>query len=90
MGFQNLKEDLYYKAKKLTYNAQQQYFQWGPGRYFSSRYYNLTNSFWNTASKSNTQNNNSSKSNGDKVDKIESRINELITEMENIKNKMGN
>ena len=74
----------------LTYNAQQQYFQGGPGRYFNPRYYNVTNSFCSTTPTSTTQNNSFSKSNGDKVDKLESRINELITEMEKIKNKMGN
>ncbi len=29
----------------LTYNAQQQYFQGGPGRYFNPKYYNVSNSF---------------------------------------------
>lgn len=29
----------------LTYNAQQQYFQGGPGRYFSPIYYNVSNPF---------------------------------------------
>lgn len=29
----------------LTYNAQQQYFQGGPGRYFDRRNYNVTNPF---------------------------------------------
>lgn len=29
----------------LTYNAQQQYFQGGPGRYFNYRYYNVSNPF---------------------------------------------
>ena len=31
----------------LTYNAQQQYFQGGPGRYFDPKYYNVSNSFCN-------------------------------------------
>lgn len=74
----------------LTYNAQQQYFQGGPGRCFNTRYYNVTNPFCTTTSKSNQQNNNSNKSTGNKVDELESRINELIIEMEKIKNKIGN
>jgi len=45
----------------LTYNAQQQYFQGGPGRYFSPKYYNVTNPFCNTTSTSTGQNTNSSK-----------------------------
>ena len=40
----------------LTYNAQQQYFQGGPGRYFDSRYYNVTNPFCNTTPANTTQN----------------------------------
>ncbi|MBE6071087.1 MAG: hypothetical protein E7208_03905 [Clostridium butyricum] len=32
----------------LTYNAQQQYFQGGPGRYFNPIYYNVSNPFCNT------------------------------------------
>ena len=73
----------------LTYNAQQQYFEQGPARYFNPRNYNVTNSFFYTTSQNNTPNNSSNKSNCDKVDKLESRINELMVEMEKIKNKMG-
>jgi len=40
----------------LTYNAQQQYFQGGPGRYFNPKYYNVTNPFCNTTSTNSTQN----------------------------------
>lgn len=74
----------------LTYNAQQQYFQGGPGRYFNPQNYNVNNPFCNT--NNTTQNSNSKKSSSieDKVDKItnelESRINDLISEIENIKN----
>lgn len=46
-----------------TYNAQQQYFQGGPGRYFNPKYYNVTNPFCNTASTSSAQNSNSSSDN---------------------------
>ena len=96
----------------LTYNAQQQYFQQGPGRYFNSKNYNVNNSFCNTTPKNTNQNNSSSKerkssnkskeknsnydynrksSSENKVDKIEeleSRINDLIAEMNIIKNKL--
>lgn len=44
----------------LTFNAQQQYFQGGPGRYFNPQYYNVTNPFCSTTSTNTTQNNSSS------------------------------
>lgn len=34
----------------ITYNAQQQYFQGGPGRYFNPIYYNVSNPFCNNTS----------------------------------------
>lgn len=43
----------------LTYNAQQQYFQGGPGRYFNPKYYNVTNPFCNSTPTNTAQNNNS-------------------------------
>ena len=44
----------------LTHNAQQQYFQGGPGRYFNPKYYNVTNPFCNATPTNTTQNNNPS------------------------------
>jgi hypothetical protein len=53
-----------------TYNAQQQYFQGGPGRYFNPKYYNATNPFCTTTSTSSAQNSgsmtNSTNSNNNK------------------------
>lgn len=43
----------------LTYNAQQQYFQGGPGRYFNPKYYNVSNPFCQNTS-GNTEGNTSS------------------------------
>lgn len=43
----------------LTYNAQQQYFEGGPGRYFNPRYYNVSNPFCSNTS-GNTEGNTSS------------------------------
>lgn len=88
-----------------TYNAQQQYFQGGPGRYFSPKYYNVTNPFCNNASTANNQNTSSNKNeennsnhdynikslienNNNKIETLELRINQLMTEIEQIKNKM--
>lgn len=45
-----------------TYNAQQQYFQGGPGRYFNPKYYNESNSFCNNSSTDNNSNTGSNKS----------------------------
>jgi len=44
----------------LTFNAQQQYFQGGPGRYFNPKYYNVTNPFCNATPTNTNQNSNSS------------------------------
>lgn len=38
----------------LTYNAQQQYFQGGPGRYFNPKYFNVSNPFCTNTSGGNT------------------------------------
>jgi hypothetical protein len=46
-----------------TYNAQQQYFQGGPGRYFNTKYYNVTNPFCSTTSTSSAQNSTSNSDN---------------------------
>jgi len=44
----------------LTFNAQQQYFQSGPGRYFNPKNYNVNNSFCSTTPTNAAQNNCSS------------------------------
>lgn len=89
-----------------TYNAQQQYFQGGPGRYFNPKYYNVSNPFCSTTSTSNTQNTSSSKNkeenpnydyniksssenNADKIKELELRINQLTSEIEQLKNEMN-
>ena len=41
----------------LTFNAQQQYFQGGPGRYFNPKNYNVSNSFCSTPPTNTAQNN---------------------------------
>ena len=79
----------------LTYNAQQQYFQGGPARYFNPKNYNVANQFCNTNQNNTTQNSSSSKSNKknsssqnkvDKINELESRIDDLIAEIQIIKN----
>ncbi len=88
----------------LAYNAQQQYFQGGPGRYFNPKYYNVTNPFCSSTSQSTTKNNSDSNekksSNKDydkklsdenkwsKIEELESRIDKLKAEMEKIKSKI--
>ena len=44
----------------LTYNAQQQYFQGGPGRYFNPKYFNVSNPFCNDGQTRTTEGNFSS------------------------------
>ncbi|EHJ00712.1 hypothetical protein CDLVIII_4185 [Clostridium sp. DL-VIII] len=94
-----------------TYNAQQQYFQGGPGTFYNPKYYNSANPFCTTTSTSNTKNtsswnnnnsdpnnekranydsntNSSIENNFDKIKELELRINQLTSEIEQIKNKI--
>lgn len=82
-----------------TYNAQQQYFQEGPGRYFDPKNYNIDNEFCNqkendeSPEKETRTKRNSSKKNNiynqrtvKKIDELEGRINDLMNEIDRIKN----
>lgn len=90
----------------LTYNAQQQYFQAGPGRYYEARNYNIVNPFCSSSSPStaaytanpanaqgpsngsNSQSssrNSNSKSNSNKIEELETQIEELTKEINEIK-----
>lgn len=66
----------------LTYNAQQQYFQSGPGRYFNPQNYNISNPFCqnNTSNTSNTTTATSSK-----IEELEKEIKKLYQEILEIK-----
>ena len=76
----------------LTYSAQQQYFQGGPGRYYNPMYYNVDNPFCspdsNTAQNNTTSNNKDSNeshkktSNSDYVNEIIKNQNKKIRELE--------
>lgn len=77
----------------LTHNAQQQYFQGGPGRYFDRRNYNVTNPFCTEESGSNNNNEtnyyssreNMGKSKKSSNDDKDERIKKLEKEIEEIK-----
>lgn len=77
----------------LTFNAQQQYFQSGPGRYYDHKNYNIDNSFCtNNSNESTNSNNQSSKKSSkskntdkDKIKKLEEQIDELTSEINKIK-----
>ncbi|MBL4933169.1 hypothetical protein [Clostridium paridis] len=74
----------------LTYNAQQQYFQAGPGLYFNPKNYNVNNNNCNTPQNT-TSNNPSPPTSNDEMSKIkelENRINSLVSEIEFIKNNL--
>ena len=61
-----------------TYNAQQQYFQGGPGRYYNTKYYNVSNPFCQDGST--TEGSSSSgrySENGHSSDNIDNLKNEL-------------
>lgn len=82
----------------LTYNAQQQYFQSGPGRYFSPIYYNVSNPFCsygefenNKTSKDGCYNkegkkhHKKSKVTQKDINKLDNNINELVKEINSLK-----
>ena len=73
----------------LTYNAQQQYFQSGPGRYYEARNYNIVNPFCSsespstaayTANPANAQGKSSSQSSSKKKSTSSSKSNNLNEE----------
>ena len=80
----------------LTYNAQQQYFQGGPGRYFNPKYYNVSNSFCtdtdyvqNGEVKSDHKKGSKDKAKVKNLEKeiryLKSQINEMKRDLDNIK-----
>ena len=90
----------------LTYNSQQQYFQSGPGRYFSPENFNVTNPFCpgnstgtsspgvsDTANISNNRNSNNKKATSNsstKIEELEKEIKKLSQEISEIKKLLEN
>ena len=66
----------------LTFNAQQQYFQSGPGRYYDPKNFNTTNPFCSNTSNASS---NPSNNNIDKIEKLEKQVQELTNEINKIK-----
>jgi len=69
----------------VTFNAQQQYFQGGPGRYYDVRNKNVTNSFCTSNSQETSQKKSSSKE-----DELEEDIKELKKEVNELRIKLEN
>ncbi|MDO5515946.1 MAG: hypothetical protein Q4F66_00220 [Clostridium sp.] len=84
----------------LTYNAQQQYFQSGPGRYFSPIYYNVSNPFCTEdpyemnngnadCCESDEENSHKRKKVSQKdISKLDNNINELVKEINSLKDQI--
>ena len=71
-----------------TYNAQQQYFQSGPGRFYDCKYKNVTNPFCNTSNTSNARGNEEDgKSRGScsEIKELRKQIENLYLEIEKLK-----
>ena len=70
----------------VTFNAQQQYFQGGPGRYYDVRNKNVTNSFCSSNSQDTSQKKSSSKEDELKEDlkELKKEVNELKIKLENL------
>ena len=81
----------------LTFNAQQQYFQGGTGRYYNPKYKNVANPFCSENGASQAEGpyggdggtNTNSKNNdvNDKIEKLTEEIEALKEEINNLKNK---
>lgn len=69
----------------ITYNAQQQYFQSGPGRYYNLKYKNVTNPFCNTSNKSSQ----SSEKNRDGTKDLRKEVERLSLEIERLKEEIS-
>lgn len=81
----------------LTYNAQQQYFQSGPGRYFSPIFFNVSNPFCPYDEFENNENAKEGSCNKEKkrhkkskvtqkdISKLDNNINELVKEINSLK-----
>ena len=92
----------------LTFNAQQQYFQSGPGRYYDVKNYNVVNPFCSTnpaspganpSNTSNTSNTSASSKNStsqtndiniNRLQELESQVQELTNELNKIKISLKN
>ncbi|ALB46910.2 MAG: hypothetical protein LKH93_09195 [Clostridium beijerinckii] len=80
-----------------TYNAQQQYFQGGPGIYFNPKSYNVSNPFCSSSQNTNSSKNKPNKSTNDikkknseedmdsKINHLELSLNDLREEIKEIK-----
>ena len=72
-----------------TYNAQQQYFQSGPGRYYDPKNFNVTNPFCSSNSTSSTTSNKSNSKNNDanrvRIEELEKQVQQLTNEINEIK-----
>jgi len=77
----------------LTYNAQQQYFQGGPGRYFNPIYYNVTNPFCQYEEFENNKmkkHHKKLKVTQNDISKLDNNINELVKEINSLKYELNN
>ena len=85
----------------LVYNAQQQYFQGGPGRYFDPEFFNISNPFCPSTSGTTEGNSSSGAVNSSQnsteeeieeeeieITSINKRVSELLSELNEIKSKL--
>lgn len=70
----------------LVYNAQQQYFQSGPGLHFNSKNKNINNSYC----KSNTSNSNNTSNSEKEIKELKESIKELANGLEELKREIKN
>lgn len=66
----------------VTYNAQQQYFEGGPGRYFDCNNYNINNP---DVKQSDNSNNNNNCNYDEEIIMLIKKINELTLEVKNLR-----
>lgn len=73
-----------------TYNAQQQYMQAGPGRYYNIKNKNVTNPFCTEESSQESSSNGDNNQYSSDIKKLKEEIARLSREVENLKSQMKN
>lgn len=76
----------------LVYNAQQQYFQSGPGLYYNSKNKNINNSYCesNTSSSSTTSSSSNTSNCEKEIKQLKESIQGLVNEIEELKREINN
>lgn len=71
----------------MTYNAQQQYFESGPGRFYDKKYRNVDNPFCNQSNESNSEES-SPQNSSSEIEKLKKEVSRLSKELDGLRKKL--